>query len=87
MHVMFEVQLVPGASGANLLTQETLEDTQAQVLTRAQVETLGFQGLTDDAQGRERRFIIVRQRDQNRIANILDAHPEVPGFRVHEFDL
>ena len=87
MHVMFEVLLVPGASGANLVSAETLEDTQAQVLTREQVEKLGFVGLDDDPQGRDRRFIIVRRRDQHRIQNALDAHPEVPGFRVHDFDL
>jgi hypothetical protein len=87
MHVMFEVYLVPGANAADLLTQETIEDTKAQVMTRAEAEKTGFSGIPDDPEGRERRFIVIRRRDQNRIQNVLDAHPEVTGFRIHDFDI
>lgn len=86
MHVMLEVLLVPGASG-ELLTQETIDDTQARIMTREEVEKAGFSGLQDDPQGRDRRFIVVRRSDGRRIQNVLDTHPEVTGFREHDFDL
>jgi hypothetical protein len=86
MHVMFEVLLVPGALVENLLSAETLDDTRARLMTRAQVDATGFVGLADD-DGDHRHFVIVRHRDQNRIQNALDAHTDVRGFRVHAFDL
>lgn len=86
MHVMFEVLLVPGAHVDNLLSAETLDDTNARLMTRAQVDATGFVGLADD-DGDHRHFIIVRHRDQNRVQYALESHPEVRGFRVHAFDL
>jgi len=87
MHVLFEVFLVAGSKGDVLLTQETIDDTQARILDRAGVEQLGFRGIEDDPEARTRRFIIVRRRDHNRITNWLDTHQEVTGYRVHDFDL
>ena len=87
MHVLFEVVLVAGAKAEPLLTQETLDDTQARIMTRAELEAEGFTGIQDDFEARERRFIVVRRRDQNRIANWLDTHQGVAGYRPHDFDL
>ena len=86
MHVMFEVLLVPGALVENLLSAETLQDTNAQLRTRAQIDASGFTGLAPD-DGDHRHFVIVRHRDQRRIENVLNAHPDVRGFAVHAFDL
>jgi hypothetical protein len=86
MHVMLEVLLVPGANVDTLLTAETIEDTNARLMTRAQVEATGFVGLGED-DGAPRHYIIVRHRDQNRVQYALESHPEVRGFRVHAFDL
>jgi hypothetical protein len=86
MHVMLEVLLVPGANVDTLLSAETLEDTNARLMTRAQVEATGFVGLDAD-DGEHRHFIIVRHRDQNRVQYALESHTEVRGFRVHAFDL
>ena len=86
MHVMFEVILAPGASADDLLTQETIDDTQAKVLTRAQAESIGFSGIPDDPEGRERRFIVAKRGDTRRIANRLEVVPAVTGFNVHDFD-
>jgi hypothetical protein len=86
MHVMLEVLLVPGAHVDTLLTAETIEDTNARLMTRAQVEATGFVGLDAD-DGSPRHYIIVRHRDQNRVQYALESHPEVRGFRVHAFDL
>lgn len=86
MHVMFEVLLVPGALVDNLLSAETLEDTNARLMTRAQVDATGFVGLDDD-DGDHRHYVIVRHRDQNRVQYALDSHTDVRGFRVLAFDL
>jgi hypothetical protein len=86
MHVMLEVLLVPGAHVDTLLTAETIEDTNARLMTRAQVEATGFVGLDED-DGSPRHYVIVRTRDQNRVQYALESHPEVRGFRVHAFDL
>lgn len=86
MHVMFEVLLVPGAQADNLLSEETIADTSARLMTRAQVESTGFVGLAED-DGAPRHYIIVRHRDQNRVQYGLESHPEVRGFRVLAFDL
>ncbi|PRP91619.1 hypothetical protein ENSA5_53790 [Enhygromyxa salina] len=87
MHVMLEVILAPGAQVGELLTQETIEDTKARVMTQAEVEKLGFQSLADGPEGCERRFIVVGRSDQRRIQNHLETLPRVTGFRVHDFDL
>lgn len=86
MHVMFEVLLVPGARVDELLSEETLDDTKARLMTRAQVDATGFVGLEPD-DGEPRCFIVVRRLHERRIQNALDAHAEVRGFRVHDFDL
>lgn len=86
MHVMFEVILAPGASAEGLLSPETIEDTKAQVLTRAEAEKIGFTGIPDDPQGRERRFIVAKRSDARRISNRLEVVPVVTGFDIHDFD-
>ena len=87
MHVMFEVVLAPGALGEGLISQETLKDTQAQVMTREEAEQVGFQGIPDDPHGRDRRFVVVAKRDERRIMNQLEANPEVAGFQPHYVDI
>jgi hypothetical protein len=86
MHVMLEVLLVPGANVDGLLSEETVADTNARLMTRAQVEATGFVGLDAD-DGEPRHFIIVRHRDQNRVQYALESHTDVRGFRVHAFDV
>jgi len=87
MHVMFEVFLAPGSSGAGLLTQETIDDTAAQVMTVEQAEKIGFSGLPADAEGRARLLVVVAKVDERRIQNVLEASPQIAGFRVHLVDL
>ena len=87
MHLLFEVYLVPGAKAEQLLTQETLEDTKARIMTRPELEAEGFGGIKDDPRDRDRRYIVIRRSDHNRIANWLDTHQEVTGYQVHDFDL
>jgi hypothetical protein len=87
MHVMFECFLAPGASGENLVTAETLADTQAQVMTPEEAVAVGFSGLPDDPQGRQRRFIVCTQTDARRIQGQLEMNSEVAAFRMHEITL
>jgi hypothetical protein len=87
MHVMFEVYLTPGSFGQNLLTEETKADTQAQIMTKAEAEAVGFAGIPDDPQGRERRFIVCAQKDARRIQNALNASAEVAAYDAHEINM
>jgi len=91
MHVMIELYLAPGATGEGLFTQETLDDTQAQVMTPEQAKAVGFDGLPDDpqegAERRERRLVVVGKIDERRIINVLEASPQVSNFQVHDVDI
>jgi hypothetical protein len=85
MHVLFEVLLAPGSPGQGLLTEETLRDTQAQVMTREEAEAVGFSGLPDD--GQPRRYIICAERDAGRIRNALTASNAVAAYDMHPIDM
>lgn len=91
MHVMIEAYLVsgsaPGATGVGLFTDETLTDTQAQVMTRDQAAALGFGGLPEAPAGVSQLFIVVSKGDERRIINALESNPEVAKFAVHEVNI
>ncbi len=87
MHTMFEIYLAPGHSGEGLLTQQTIDDTMAQVMTRHEAEQVGFGGLPEAPPGVEQRFIIVSKSDERRIMNVLEASPQVAKFAAHEVNL
>ena len=84
---MFLVYLAPGSSGEGLLTEETLKDTLAQVMTEEQAEAVGFSGMPADPEGRERRFIVVAQGDSRRVMGQLEMNPQVAQFSVHDITL
>jgi hypothetical protein len=85
MHVMIEVHLAPGASGEGIFTQETLDDTQAQIMTREEASKLGFAGLPEAPE--DALFIVVTKSDERRILNVLEMSPLAVQFRVHDVDL
>jgi len=87
MHVMFEVFLKPGTTGEGLVSEETLADTQAQIMTPDEAKAVGLDGLPDDPEGRERRFIVIAKSDERRIYHQLELSPEVTAFRLHEIAL
>jgi hypothetical protein len=87
MHVMFECFLAPGALGQALISDETLRDTQAQVMTAEEAVAVGFSGLPEDPAGRQRRFIVCTQTDARRIEKQLEMNNEVAAFRMHEINL
>lgn len=83
---MFEVYLAPDAGDEGLLTEETIHDTKAQVMTTEEAAATGFSPVPDAPPERERRLIIVGKIDERRIQNALEASPKVAGFRVHFAD-
>jgi len=87
MHTMFEMYLAPGHSSEGLLSQETLDDTKAQIMTRAEAEKVGFGGLPEGPEGIEQRFIVVQKIDERRIMNLLESSPQVAKFAVHEVNI
>jgi len=87
MHVMFEVYLAPGATGEGMFTQETLDDTMAQMMTPEQAKAVGFDGLPEPPEGVNSVFIVVAKRDERRILNVLERSPDAAKFRMHEVSI
>jgi hypothetical protein len=83
---VFEVFLAPGANAERLLTEETTRETNAQVMTVDDARKVGFGGIPDDPEGRDRRLIAVHARDARWIQRALEANDAVASFRVHEVD-
>lgn len=87
MLVLFEVLVAPGQDPDQLLSEEVLRETQAQVMTLDQASALGFSGMQPDPKGREVRLVVVAPRDARFVQRRLEASAAAQGFRVHEVDL
>jgi hypothetical protein len=85
MMVVFEVHLRPGSDTTSILSAETLQSTQAQIMTPAEAKAVGFQGLPDTAD-KEVRYIAVAKRDAAWIHRSLELDDRVTGFRAHDVD-
>ena len=84
MMVVFEVHLAPDAGPVELLSQETLQETQAQVMTLDEARKVGFGGLPAPPAGVDVRLIAVAKRDAGWVQKRLDANDAVGGYKVHE---
>jgi hypothetical protein len=84
MMVVFEVHLAPDAGPVELLSQETLKETQAQVMTLDEAGKVGFGGLPAPPAGVDVRLIAVAKRDAGWVQKRLDANEGVAGYKVHE---
>ena len=82
--VVFEVHLSPGADPSHILSKEVQKETQAQIMTLAEAETVGFSGLPPPAPGSEVRLVACAQRDAKWIQGLLEKSEAVGGYRVHE---
>jgi hypothetical protein len=82
--IVFTVQLVPGKDHENLLSDEILEETKAQIMTTEQATALGFEGFPDDP---SLRLIVVTNRDEGWIAKALERSPEVVGYDRQDVDM
>ena len=87
MLILYEVVIAAGEDPDNLLSQEVLGDTQAQVMTIAEAAAVGFSGLRPDPRGRELRFIACAPRDDQFIRRRLEASPAAASFHRHEVDV
>jgi hypothetical protein len=86
MLIVFEAYLAPGAKKEELLSEEVIAETMAQVLTEDEARNVGFAGIAPDPQGRERCFIAVAERDKRFIERRLEASRECVGFQIHEVE-
>jgi hypothetical protein len=84
MIIVFEVHLDPNRGSDQFLSDETLEETQAQVMTAAEASAVGFTGVPDDPNVR---LVAVAHRDRKFVAGALERAHDVVGFRAHEVDL
>ena len=84
MMTVFEVHLAPDAGGKELLSEEILRETQAQVMTLAEARQVGFGGLPEPPAGAEVRLIAVAGSGAKWVQRRLEALESVAGFRVHE---
>ena len=87
MYVMIEAVLAPDASGEGVLTQETIDDTKAEVLTVDQATARSLPVTADAPAGVERLIVVVPKIDERRIMNALEASEQVAQFRVEFVDL
>ena len=87
MLVLFEVIVTPSHDPDQLLSEEVLQETQAQVMTIDQASALGFSGMQPDPKGRELRLIAVTPRDAQFVQRRLEASAAAQGFRVHEVEV
>jgi len=86
MMVVFEVHVVPGCDPTTILTQETLRDTAAQVMTRAEAQKVGFGGLPELPADHEVRYVAVAKRDESRIQRSFESNEVVGLFRKFDVD-
>ncbi|MEZ4440585.1 MAG: hypothetical protein R3B72_15915 [Polyangiaceae bacterium] len=82
--LLFEVFLTPGADKSQLLTEDALEATGAQVFTPAEAEFVGLTGVPEDPEGRPRALIACSPSDERFIHSRLEASHVVAAFRMHE---
>lgn len=82
--IVFAVKLAPGRSDKDLLSDEVLEETQAQVMTTDQAKSLGFSGFPDDE---NIRLIVVQDRDAGWVEKALERAPQVVGYDKGEVDM
>jgi hypothetical protein len=87
MLAVFEVYLVPGADGSELLSAETVRATAAQVMTLDEAQKVGFGGLPAPPPGKDVRLVAVAWRDRSWIHRALETSEAVAGFHVHEVNV
>lgn len=82
--IVFTVFLKPGGSADDLLSEEVLAETKAQVMTVEEAAAVGFQGFPSDP---DLRLIAVTERDQGWIEKALERAPQVVGYKPHRVDM
>ncbi len=80
---VFIVNIAPGHEAAPLLSEETLHETQAQVMTPDEARAVGFTGLPEGA-GDNIRLIAVAARDARWVERALESNHAVTSYRMKE---
>jgi len=83
---VYEVYISEGASSEDILSEEVIKETMAQIMTDDEAAAVGFQGVAPDPDGRDRRWVAVAPRDARFIQSRLDSDPEVLGYRTHDVE-
>lgn len=81
---VFEVTLVSAHTADELISPEVQRETNAQVMTAAEAERVGFAGLPDG--GPNVRFIAVADRDAPWLHRLLETSELVGTFKTHHVD-
>lgn len=80
---VFVVQIAPGHDPDKLLSEETVKETMAQVMTPDEARAVGFAGVPESAGG-EVRLVAVAARDARWVQRALEANPGVTSYKVSE---
>lgn len=80
---VFEVHLVPGGDVEQIISAQTLEETQAQIMTVEDARAVGFP-LPPGVDGTNLRLIAVTARDVPWISRALEQSESVKGFKIHD---
>ena len=83
MHI-FECHLAAGSDPSTLLSEETLRETQAQVMTPDEALAVGFGKFGAAKDDGEIRLVAVAARDTQWIHRVMERSPIVTSYRVHE---
>lgn len=86
MLIVYEVIVARGHDPDTLLSEEALQDTQAQVMTIDEAKAVGFSGAQPDPKGHEIRLIAVAPRDARYVERRLEGNDAVQAFRKHEVE-
>ena len=81
---LFEVFLTPGGTASQLLTEDALEASGAQVFTPQEAKLVGLEGIPEGDDGASRVFIACSPSDEQFIASRLEASAAVSSFKLHD---
>jgi hypothetical protein len=84
LHV-FVATIAPGRDPDKLLSEETQQETQAQIMTPDEAAAVGFTGIAVP-EGHDVRVIAVAARDARWIHRALEANPAVTSYKVSEIE-
>jgi hypothetical protein len=86
MNNVFSILLVSDTDGKTLLSAETIQDTNAQVLTYAEARAFGFEELLELDARENVIFIVVHEKNATWINRSLEGNENVVSYKIDEVD-